>query len=149
MEGPTGSTEGTPGQAGGGRVSEQRVAAMLGEAVLDALPSPTVLVDADGTVLLTNSAWSTATESLGPGRTTVRVGDNYFQKALSFRDDEATRSVLEELHRLARGERTLVSIDYAVPRTGGSRWLHLQASRVDETGRVVITHTDITARIRA
>jgi transcriptional regulator of aromatic amino acid metabolism len=36
-------------------VASDRDAALV-EAVLDALPSPTVLLDADGTVLLTNPA---------------------------------------------------------------------------------------------
>ena len=31
----------------------------------------------------------------------------------------------------------------------GTRWYHLQASRVDQAGHVVVTHTDVTARVEA
>ncbi len=131
------------------RPGVSEIAALLGEAVLDALPSPTVLLDADGTVLLTNSAWSSITEPAERGRLALRVGDNYFDSALALRDDDTARAVVDQLRELAAGTRRLVSVDYAVPHRGGSRWLHVQASRVDESGRVVVTHTDITARVSA
>ena len=58
---------------GQARTGARALPADLGAAVLDALPSPTVLLGADGTVLLANSAWSTSTEAQGPDRTAVRV----------------------------------------------------------------------------
>jgi diguanylate cyclase (GGDEF)-like protein len=42
-----------------------------------------------------------------------------------------------------------VSVDYAVPGPDGLRWFHVQASRVDQAGQIVITHTDITGRVQA
>ena len=41
-----------------------------------------------------------------------------------------------------------VSADYALPSAAGVRWYHVQASRVDQVGHVVVTHTDVTARVR-
>ncbi|WP_448625108.1 putative bifunctional diguanylate cyclase/phosphodiesterase [Geodermatophilus sp. URMC 64] len=119
------------------------------DAVLDALPSPTLLLDADGTVLLANAAWMAVTGDLAASRIVVGVDENYFDTALRRRDDAATRSVIESLRELSRGERDAVSVDYAVPRPDGTRWIHLQASRVDEAGQIVLTHTDITGRVRA
>jgi len=54
--------------------------AVLVEAVLDALPSPTVLLDADGRILLANSAWTVATDFLEDHRLQVGVGDDYHAK---------------------------------------------------------------------
>src|SRR3954447_23447148 len=119
------------------------------EAVLDALPSPTLLVAADGTVLFANSAWAAVTEAMAPDRVLVELGDNYFDTALRGGEDAATRSVIQSLQELSRGERSTVAVDYAVALPGGASWIHLQASRVDEAGQIVITHTDITSRVQA
>jgi diguanylate cyclase (GGDEF)-like protein len=123
--------------------------AVLVEAVLDALPSPTLLLDADGTILLANSAWAVATELLEDPRLQVGVGGDYHAMALSLRDDLRTRLLIEQLKELGRGERETVTFDYALPHRNAARWYHLQASRVDQAGQVVVTHTDITSRVQA
>jgi diguanylate cyclase (GGDEF)-like protein len=122
---------------------------LLVEAVLDALPSPTVLLAPDGTVVLTNSVWREAAHVLDDERFHVDVGGDYFALARLVRDDAATAAMIDALRALSRGERAQVSADYALPHTDGTRWYHLQASRVDQVGHVVITHTDITARAEA
>jgi diguanylate cyclase (GGDEF)-like protein len=122
---------------------------ILVEAVLDALPSPTVLLAPDGTVLLTNSVWREAAQFLGDERFRIGVGDDYFALARSVRDDAATDAMIEAVQALSRGEMDQVSADYALPHPDGTRWFHLQVSRVDQAGHVVVTHTDITARVAA
>ena len=118
------------------------------EDVLDALPSPTVLLAADGTVLLANSAWTTRNDAVDPGMPGLGVGQNYFATALSLPDPTAI-AVVESLRALSRGEWARIAVDCAVPGRDGVRWLHLQASRIDATGSLVVTHTDITARVQA
>ncbi|WP_448613882.1 putative bifunctional diguanylate cyclase/phosphodiesterase [Modestobacter sp. URMC 112] len=119
------------------------------EAVLDALPSPTLLLDAEGRVLLANSAWTAAAGLLGDDRLDIGVGDDYFELAQALADDPRTLVVLDRLQELSRGERELVSSDYAFVTATGTRWFHLQASRVDRAGQIVVTHTDVTSRVRA
>jgi diguanylate cyclase (GGDEF)-like protein len=121
----------------------------LMEAMLDALPSPTLLIDADGTVLLANSAWVAAAELLDDDRVRVRTGGNYFQLALRLADDDTNRAMINSLRELSRGERRTVSLDYALPHRAGVLWFHLQATRVGEDGHVVVTHTDVTSRVVA
>jgi diguanylate cyclase (GGDEF)-like protein len=123
--------------------------ALLEEAVLDALPSPTVLHAPDGTVLLTNSAWRQAAHVLDDDRFQVGVGDDYFALARMITDDDVTRDMIDDVGALSRGEKPQVSADFALPNPAGTRWYHLQASRVDQAGHVVITHTDVTARVQA
>lgn len=117
--------------------------------VLDALPSPTVLIDPDGTMLLVNSAWRAAGDLMDDDRLRVGVGGNYFAVMLSLSDDALNQQRIARLQELSRGERDLVSADYALPTPSGVRWYHLQASRADESGRVVVTHTDVTSRVAA
>ncbi|MFQ1000506.1 putative bifunctional diguanylate cyclase/phosphodiesterase [Modestobacter sp. SSW1-42] len=126
-----------------------RAHADLVAGVLDALPSPTVLIDADGTMLLVNSAWRAAGDLLADGRLRVGVGGNYFEVIRSLADDEVNRARIDELRDLAAGTRSLVAVDYALTTVAGVRWYHLQASRADQSGRVVVTHTDITSRVAA
>ena len=131
--------------ADGAQVTED----LLVEAVLDALPSPTVLLAPDGTVLLTNSVWRDAATFLGDDRFRIGVGDDYFALARLVRDDAATDAMIEAVKALSRGETDQVAADYALPHADGTRWYHLQVSRVDQAGHVVVTHTDITGRVEA
>ncbi len=116
--------------------------------VIDARPSPTLVIDADDTVLLANSAWVAAASILDTDLLTG-VGGNYFDMALSMRNDSTSRSLIVQLNELARGERTTVESDYALPHSGGVTWFHLQGTRVGTGGRMVVTHTDVTSRVRA
>ncbi|MCZ2857801.1 putative bifunctional diguanylate cyclase/phosphodiesterase [Blastococcus sp. VKM Ac-2987] len=122
--------------------------AALVEAVLDALASPTVLLDPAGRVVLANSAWTDAGKERGAP---ILPGADYHALALQLRDDADARRLVRELRELSRGERTEVSVDRSVPDPAGSAtsWFHVQASRVDQAGHVVVTHLDITARVRA
>jgi diguanylate cyclase (GGDEF)-like protein len=122
---------------------------LLVEAVLDALPSPTVLLAPDGIVVLTNSVWREAADFLDDERFHVGVGDDYFALARLVRDDARTAAMIDAVRALSRGAQQQVSADYALPHPEGIRWYHLQASRVDQAGHVVITHTDITDRVAA
>ncbi|WP_245160806.1 EAL domain-containing protein [Blastococcus sp. CT_GayMR16] len=130
------------------RDSDPAAEAALVRAVLDALPSPTTLIDADGTILLTNSAWDDMADLLGSDLL-VGVGGSYFAMALHMQDDGTNRALIASLGELSRGERTSVSSDYALPHAGGVTWFHLQATRLREAGHVVVTHTDVTSRVRA
>ncbi len=131
------------------RAGDRPGAALLVEAVLDALPSPTLLLDSSGTVLLANSAWQMAAEVLDDDRFRVAVGGDYFALALQVRDDDHTRALVAGVREVSMGLRDTATADYPVPLPSGTRWYHLQASRVDEAGSIVVTHTDVTSRVRA
>jgi diguanylate cyclase (GGDEF)-like protein len=133
----------------GSRDEMERTRAGLVAGVLDALPSPTVLLDPDGTMVLVNSAWRASGDLLADDRLRVGVGANYFDVMLSLADHEANHARIAELRALAAGRRTTVSVDYALETVHGVRWFHLQASRADQSGRLVVTHTDVTSRVSA
>ena len=83
----------------------------LVEAVLDALPSPTVLLAQDGTVLLTNSVWRNAARFLDDERFLVGVGGDYFAMARLVRDDAATLAMIESVRALVVGPDELRDAD--------------------------------------
>ncbi|KQS69075.1 diguanylate cyclase [Modestobacter sp. Leaf380] len=116
-------------------------------AVLDALPAPAVLLDADGTIVLVNAAW---TEQLRhrPGLP-VSVGGDYTEAVLAVRDDPDVRDLLAALGELSSRGGPMVSVDVPLAPGQAGRWVHVQATRVDDAGRLVVTHTDITARVEA
>ena len=117
--------------------------------VLDALPSPTVLIDPDGTMLLINSAWAAAADVLHHERLRVGVGDDYFALMLDLSDDPVVHERVAGLRELSQGRRSSFADDFALPTPVGVRWFQLQASRADTSGRVVVTHTDVTSRVEA
>ncbi|MBB3082913.1 putative bifunctional diguanylate cyclase/phosphodiesterase [Geodermatophilus sabuli] len=131
------------------RVHAPTSSAVVVEAVLDALPSPTLLIDAEGTVLLANTAWENAADVLGDERMRIGVDGDYFAMARRLSGDAGTLSLVDRLRALSRGECSSVQADYALEHPDGTRWLHLQASRVDQAGQVVVTHTDVTSRVAA
>jgi diguanylate cyclase (GGDEF)-like protein len=131
------------------RVDGPAQSAVMVEAVLDALPSPTLLIDADGTVLLANTAWDKAADVLGDDRVRIGVDGDYFAMARRLNGDDSTSTLIDQLRELSRGERPSVRADYALELRGGTYWVHLQASRVDQAGQVVVTHTDVTNRVVA
>jgi diguanylate cyclase (GGDEF)-like protein len=124
-------------------------AAVPSTAVLDALPSPTVLLDPDGNVVLTNSAWEAAVVSAEDGRISGGAGVDYFAMARRACGRTVGRRIVDSLRALSRGERASVAMDYSMEHPIGTHWYHLQASRVDPAGHVVVTHTDVTDRVQA
>src|SRR4051812_30581131 len=130
------------------RVGGEASDAAVVEAMLDALPSPTVLLDPDGTVVMGNRAWTAAGEEHGQH---IDIAADYYADALLLCDDADARTLVHALRELAAGLRSEVSIDRSLPSPAGAGllWFHVQARRVDEAGHVVVTHTDVTSRVRA
>ena len=131
-------------------VQERTAESELLRAVLEVYPSATVLLDADGTILATNRQWYAFGERKGEPPELRSVGTNYHEAAarhISAADAAAVRRGLDEL---AAGTRRSFVYDAPVAMKGeGPVWFHLQASRVDDAGRMVATHTDITHRVQA
>jgi diguanylate cyclase (GGDEF)-like protein len=127
----------------------RRSGAVLSETVLDALPSPAVLLSPGGRVLLTNAAWEAAVETAGDDRIDAGAGVDYFDIARRACGNALGRKIVDSLRELSRGERASVAMDYALEHPTGTHWYHLQASRLDEEGQVVVTHTDVTDRVQA
>jgi diguanylate cyclase (GGDEF)-like protein len=122
-------------------------------AVLEALPSATVLVDSDGTILTANRAWVTNGEILRTGGIDPGgVGDHYLASMARGlrRTDHA--EIVAGLTRLwaepVDGPAGSFDYEYSAQLGSFPSWFRLQATRVEGSSRLVIAHTDVTERVR-
>jgi diguanylate cyclase (GGDEF)-like protein/PAS domain S-box-containing protein len=122
-------------------------------AVLEALPSATVLVDGDGRILTANRAWVSDGELLRTaGIVPGGVGDDYLvsmSRGLR-RDDHA--EIAAGLTRLQAepvdGPAGSFEYEYSAQLGSAATWFRLQATRVEGSPRIVVAHTDVTDRVR-
>ncbi len=118
--------------------------------ILHALPIPTVLLAADGTIRRANQAWDEI-----PHRHRSRLAearDSYFtalEQTIAAGTDGGRVALLADLRALVAGQRRMVSHDLAVEDDGETRWTQVQATRVDGSDDIVVTHLDVTDRVQA
>jgi diguanylate cyclase (GGDEF)-like protein len=136
-------------------LDEERAAeSSLIRAVLNALPARTAILDGDGTILTTNSAWAAGTAT-GGRPFASRGGSNYLDacRAAAAAGNGDARAAVTGLEAVLARRTPAFSLDYAsTPADDRGRaptWWHLQAFPVDDGPRVVVTHSDITDRVTA
>ncbi|RBY92593.1 bifunctional diguanylate cyclase/phosphodiesterase [Blastococcus sp. TF02A-30] len=118
--------------------------------VLEALPSATVLVDEDFRILTGNRRWA-ATLAV-PSRSVGVPGTDY-RAAVTLGVSPTDSSAIEAgLRRLLdpAADGAVQPFEHEFPRSTPTTnaWYRLQAARVDGAARAVVTHTDITERVR-
>jgi diguanylate cyclase (GGDEF)-like protein/PAS domain S-box-containing protein len=136
--------------------SEQRRDAEILElnAVLEALPSATVLIGGDGRILIANRTWVADGQRLrSSGIQPGGVGDDYLAAMSRGLRPAHHAAIAAGLSRL-RGEpedSPAGSFNYEYSAQFGTytAWFQLMAARVENSSRLVVTHTDITERVRA
>jgi diguanylate cyclase (GGDEF)-like protein len=136
-------------------LDEERAAeSSLIRAVLNALPARTAILDGDGTILTTNTAWATATAADGRPFA-CGVGEDYLAAiwAAAAAGDADARTAAAGLEAVLARRAPSFSMDFASTPTHdrgrAPTWWHLQVFPVDDGPRVVVTHTDITDRVTA
>lgn len=118
-------------------------------AILDALPSPTVLVDRTGAITLMNRAWRERIESDGGDVDRCGTGANYFEECARAIERGCTdaRAILDGCVRVARGERASYSQEYECSRPGETgNWYsaEIRPLAVASMTGLLIKHVDIT-----
>jgi diguanylate cyclase (GGDEF)-like protein len=139
------------------RIDQERDAAVGALTdVLQALPSATVLIDGDCRILTANHAWdANGVFFRHEGRQPGAIGDDYLdcmRLALPPEDHATISGAIRRLLAEGAGDGKPTATfdhDYACRLGAETAWFRLQASRVVGAPRVVITHTDITARVRS
>jgi PAS domain S-box-containing protein len=136
-------------------LDEERAAeSSLIRAVLNALPARIAILDSDGRILTTNAPWE-AGEGPEGKLLASRPGDNYVEvcRAVAATGNRDAQAALEGLEAVFERRAPSFSVDYAATapgkRSADETWWHLQAFRIDERPRVVVSHTDITDRVTA
>ena len=135
------------------RRTEQRRLAELRQlsAVLEALPPATVLLAGDGRIEMVNRAWTANGEALErTGDRPAQVGEHYLDAMARYVDAEHHADIAAGLRSLADSGDPQSTFTFDYPHQVGPEpaWFRLQAARVDASDRVIVTHTDITERVR-
>jgi diguanylate cyclase (GGDEF)-like protein len=117
-------------------------------AILESLPAATVFVAEDGRILTANRAWGVNSELLRQdGIEPGGVGDDYLDAMAKSVGPDDHAAISAGLRGLTAGEAPTFDHEYSSQLGGTTAWFRLQASRVDTSRRVVISHVDVTDRV--
>lgn len=120
------------------------------QGVLDSLATHIAVLDAVGTIVAVNKAWSNfalenglTNEMSGPGANYLGVCD-----AATGRSSEGAKDVSENIRAILAGKRTSYELEYPCHSPNKERWFLLRVSRFEHYGdtRLVVAHDDVTSR---
>ncbi|PZO51180.1 MAG: hypothetical protein DCF16_11570 [Alphaproteobacteria bacterium] len=130
----------------------QEVAATR-NAILNALPAHTALLDADGVIVSVNTAWKSFADKAGLQSGQFQEGENYLAicDAASGPLAADMRAVAAGVRSVLRGERQSYSIEYSSPAPDSKEWFRLSVTPMGDghAGGVVVTHVNISDTKRA
>lgn len=123
--------------------------AELARTVLNSLSAHIAIIDADGVILETNSAWRQYAIRSGMPETYDDRGSNYIavcEATMGSESDDAT-AVAEGIRAVIRGDLNEFLYDYPCHSEDGPHWYYMRAIRMAGSGpiRVVVSHEEITA----
>lgn len=126
-------------------------------AILDALPAEVIVLDASGTVVLTNDAWrNAANRTENPSSIALArqagVGSDYLAVCRDETSGSGTETsvIADGIEAVLKRRRERFVAEYACERQHGERWLALTAAPLDaEEQGAVIVQIDVTDRKRA
>jgi PAS domain S-box-containing protein len=122
-------------------------------AAVDAMPLHVALLDSSGVIVAVNAGWSKFAAANGGGGKLLGVGADYLGVCARAAGDEPfALEALSALRDIAAGEREIFLADYRCDSPTEQRWFAMRAApcRIPgEPDRLVVVHTDITARHRA
>lgn len=128
----------------------QRDPGALMPAVLDAIPLEIAVLAPDGTITAVNAAWRRLAESAGVAADARAIaGANYLgvcERAMNAGCEEAA-AVHAGIRAVLNGETATFTAVYDMSHSGAERCYEVRV--VPGAGGAVVTHTDVTARVRA
>lgn len=117
--------------------------------VLDSLSAHIAIVDANGVILDTNSAWRDFAIKSGQPEDYTSIGDNYLEVCDAATGEEGAnaRAVSAGIRDVISGETDEFLLDYPCHSSDGPHWYYVRAIRMAGKGplRVVVSHEEITA----
>jgi diguanylate cyclase (GGDEF)-like protein len=117
--------------------------------IFDALPSPTVVVDADGRIVAVNEAWRAASDAHGADAERTGLGADYLavcEQAAASGDLVAERA-RRGIGSVLAGDVRRFQLDVPCPTGRTVRWYHMDVAPLP-AGGAVIQHVEITRRKR-
>jgi len=127
----------------GGRAAADALTA----AAFDALPAQVAVLDADGTIMRTNRAWSEFGAENGFQGDAEMVGENYLT-ACDAADDPGASNAAAGIRSVLVGESDSFAFEYPCHSPDERRWFTMRAIPLSVAGemRALVMHTDITDR---
>ncbi len=120
----------------------------LSRSILRSLPEHVAVLDEEGTIVAANEAWTAFARENG-GDLHGHRGENYL-RTVEAADDERAREMLRGMKAVLAGEREGFALEYPCHGPDLERWfLASVASLKGSAGGVVVSHVDISDRIRA
>ncbi|HZH23869.1 MAG TPA: EAL domain-containing protein [Solirubrobacteraceae bacterium] len=119
------------------------------QATLDSLSAHMAVLDQNGEIVMTNSAW--ARFAGANGGTPPGPGDNYLDACDAAVGDPYAERAAAGLRAIIAGSERPFALEYPCHSPAEERWFLLRAVRFDGTGsaRVVVTHQDVSERHQA
>jgi len=125
------------------------------QGIIDALPEHVAVLDFDGTIVLTNQAWSRFARANGdPKLSRCGPGNNYLEVCRTvaggpdeaLEDEQVARRAYEGIKSILEGARPSFSMEYPCHSPDENRWFYMTAASVmgQEFGAVV-SHIEITS----
>jgi diguanylate cyclase (GGDEF)-like protein len=122
------------------------------EAILDAIPDASAVLDADGVIVAVNRAWQLFGAENGADPVSVGVGVSYLDVCRRAAADGCADAdeVLARLDSVLRGSAAESDLPYPCPSTGIDRWFLFRATLIEGPGpHLLIGHVDITRQKQA
>lgn len=124
--------------------------ARLTETILQSMTGHIAVLDAQGTIIQINDAWTRfATDNIGTSLIgAVGVGTNYLEVTRkASHTDPSIQPILARLEAVLAGTQEVFDTEYPCHAPHQQRWFNMVVTRLRTTnGGAVITHFDITAR---
>jgi PAS domain S-box-containing protein len=120
-------------------------------AVLDSLSAHVFVLDREGVILKTNDAWTAFARQHADGVFTIgEVGDNYLDLCRhNIAGGSSTgQAILNGIEAVLTGDQPGFSAEYHAALPGEERWFLMRVAPLKGAKGVVISHTDISERVR-
>ena len=119
--------------------------------VLNSLPLHVCVLDKDGVILKTNDAWKELAQLQMDGVFTIgEVGHNYFAlgRLTAAGGTSTGQAILKGLNAVLGGHDPIFSAEYHAQLPEGEHWFLMRVTPLKGGAGVVISHTDISERVR-
>jgi signal transduction histidine kinase len=120
-------------------------------AVLNSLSAHVCVLDKEGVIVTTNDAWKEfGCQNLSHGIPIIDVGQNYLDvcRRASSAGDSTAQAILGGIEIVLRGSQPSYSTEYACHSPEEERWFLMRVTPLKDAKGVVISHTDISRRVR-
>jgi len=121
----------------------------LNTQILDSLSEHIAVIDKDGVIIYTNNSWDRFTQkSKNPIK--VEAGINYLDVLeKSIEVDVNTKDFYKGILSVIKREQDFFYIDYPSNLSDNKKWYTMRVSPIGEKGDVVVSHANITDRVKA